>query len=103
VVGVGVACVAAVAAGVGEVRADEVFDDDALPDLFALTCEPSVSFGATFAPVASTAPGSAFGAIRAGLVLKPGVPPPIVRGAHAGEPTIEPVKIRLTQFLSENM
>ena len=26
--------------------------------------------------------------------------PPIVRGAHAGEPTTEPVKMRLTQWLS---
>ena len=32
-----------------------------------------------------------------------GVPPPRSRGAHAGEPTTEPVKMRFTQFLSEKM
>jgi hypothetical protein len=32
-----------------------------------------------------------------------GVPPPMLRGAHAGDPTTDPVKMRLTQFLSEKM
>jgi hypothetical protein len=32
-----------------------------------------------------------------------GVPPPIVRGAQAGDPTTEPVNIRFTQLLSEKM
>jgi hypothetical protein len=32
-----------------------------------------------------------------------GVPPPMLLGAHAGEPTTDPVKMRFTQFWSEKM
>ena len=77
----------AVAWGAAEVWAVVVFDVDDLLGLLALTEFPP-SFGTTGAPVAST-PGGTVQSVR-------------LRGAQAGEPTMEPVKTRLTQFLSEN-
>ena len=77
------------------------------------TWEPAVSFETTFWPVASSVVPSAPAPVKYGgadsawerLVESPGsgIGPPTVRGAQAGEPTIDPVKIRFTQLLSEKM
>jgi hypothetical protein len=152
-VGVGVVCWTAVACGAVDVCAVDVFDDEPLPALFALSWEPSVSFGDSGAPVASN-----WSIVRSSVLRSPlpplvvvlalvevevvelldpellellvpplepeepmlpepdvegagafqvgggaGVPPPMLRGAQAGEPTTDPVKMRFTQFLSEKM
>jgi hypothetical protein len=88
----GETCVLAVASGAAEVCADVVFEAVDLLPLFAPTWLPPPSFGTTSAPVASTPAGTLQGGWLQSVT---------VRGAQAGEPTIEPVKTLFTQFLSE--
>ena len=66
----------------------------------AATSDPAGSIAVPSEPAPGYRPPLA--AVSSFVLAGSLIGPPIVRGAHAGDPTIEPVKIRLTQWLSVN-